>query len=96
MEDSALCKVFTDQVESVKELMTEKFERVFDRQDGMTKRIDAQREEMKELDLRVDKIEQSIVELQTEKDTSTRNTRWLVIGIGIILAALEVYIVFKK
>jgi septal ring factor EnvC (AmiA/AmiB activator) len=107
MNDSTICQVFTEQLTSLKDLMNEKFNRLFENQENTDRRIEEnykvtnermaeRKQEIKALDERADKIEKDIVEIRTEKETSERNTRILVIVVGILLGALEVYLLFKK
>ena len=96
MTDDVVCSIFTDQINSLKELVSEKFDRVLENQQILTTRINTREQEIKDLETRVARLDKELVELRTEKDTSIRNTRYLVVIIGVILGALEIYILFSK
>ncbi len=52
--------------------------------------------EIKEIERDISGLCNDIIKIKTEKDTSIRNTRWIVVAIGVMLAALEIYVIFSK
>ena len=99
-----VCAYIKEQLDAHKELMNEKFARIIENQSTATERINAKGIEINEVkdavqSIRTGEIAQlrsELTVLRTEKDTSTRNTRWLVIIIGVLLGALEIYLLFSK
>ena len=96
LDTDKICNYFKEQLNSFEKLIEEKFERVFDNQNHINDRLDKGDEAFKELRKDLNVVENELIELRTEKDSDRRNTRLIAIGIGIVLAAIEVYILFSK
>ena len=96
LDTDKICQYLKEQMDSFKDLMNEKFERVFEHQSIMNTRMEERKKEIADVKEDITKVEKDLIQLKTEKNTSIRNTRWMVIGIGVILAAMEIYILMTK
>lgn len=112
VDTETICNYLKDQLGSFKELMEEKFERVFTNQDGLSKRLDSKGEEIDVLtthvsDLRESKADKEkleeankeiamLKEAKKELEGSFKATKFWGIVVALLLGIAEVIIIFFK